>query len=65
MEWAATTSTIISILQYLSAHADSRTHREFLPGRLFNFVAIDRVQYRTYLLYFSPDTFEDTAILPS
>ena len=31
MEWAATTSTIISILQYLSATADSGTYREFLP----------------------------------
>ena len=32
MEWAATTSTIISILQYLSAPADSRTYRKFLPA---------------------------------
>ena len=65
MEWAATTSTIISIVQYLSAPADSRTYREFLPAGCENFVAIDRVQYRTYLLYVSPDTFEASAILPS
>ena len=32
MELASTISTIISILQYLSAPADSRTYREFLPA---------------------------------